>query len=100
MLVFTPAPSGYRAHLAYVVEGHASACPRTVGVVTLCDVVIRTMRERRGLVRMITVKKVNYRVPEGKSYFLKLIFCNLILKNKKIDFDFLGSYQTLNAIVS
>ena len=27
-----PAPSCYRAHLAYVVEGHASACPRTVGV--------------------------------------------------------------------
>ena len=25
-------PSCYRAHLAYVVEGHASACPRTVGV--------------------------------------------------------------------
>ena len=32
----TPAPSGERlrgtGHLAYVVEGHASACPRTVGV--------------------------------------------------------------------
>ena len=31
-----PAPSGKRlrgtGHLAYVVEGHASACPRTVGV--------------------------------------------------------------------
>ena len=31
----TPAPSGYRAReyiLVYVVEGHASACPRTGGV--------------------------------------------------------------------
>ena len=30
-----PAPSGYRAReyiLVYVVEGHASACPQTVGV--------------------------------------------------------------------
>ena len=30
-----PAPSGYRARehiLVYVVEGHASACPRTGGV--------------------------------------------------------------------
>ena len=36
--------NGPRANLdlPYVVEGHASACPQTVGVVTLCGVVLIT----------------------------------------------------------
>ena len=31
-LAATALESAGKAHLAYVVEGHASACPRTVGV--------------------------------------------------------------------
>ena len=40
-LAATALQSAGKAHLAYVVEGHASACPQTVGVETLCGVVLR-----------------------------------------------------------
>ena len=40
-LAATALQSAGKAHLAYVVEGHASACPQTVGVETLCGVVVR-----------------------------------------------------------
>ena len=40
-LAATALQSAGKAYLAYVVEGHASACPQTVGVETLCDVVLR-----------------------------------------------------------
>ena len=36
-LAATALQSAGMAHLAYVVEGHASACPQTMGVGTLCD---------------------------------------------------------------
>ena len=36
-LAATALQSAEKAHLVYVVEGHASACPQTMGVGTLCD---------------------------------------------------------------
>ena len=64
----SPPPSCYRgsdlagANLPYVVEGHASACPQTVGVGTLCGVVLLTLRGRTRLVWLITVTNVKVRV--------------------------------------
>ena len=55
-LAATALQSAGMAHLAYVVEGHASACPQTVGVGTLCGVVQITTEERHGKVVCMMIK--------------------------------------------
>ena len=55
-LAATALQSAGMAHLAYVVEGHASACPQTVGVGTLCGVVQMTTEERHGKVVCMMIK--------------------------------------------
>ena len=43
---------GLTLYLPYVVEGHASACPQTVGVATLCGVVLTTRPWQRMMMCM------------------------------------------------
>ena len=86
--------------MAYVVEGHASACPQTVGVATLCGVVMRTLRGRRGWVVMVTVKKVKLNFLEVTNMFYIIYLYFLLAKKTKIVMKIIGSYPTLNPNVS
>ena len=74
---------GLTLYLAYVVEGHASACPQTVGVATLCGVVMRTLRGRRGWVAMVTVNKGKVKLPKGYKYVLYHLFVLFVGKKNK-----------------
>ena len=73
---------GLTLYLPYVVEGHASACPQTVGVATLCGVVMRTLRGRRGWVAMVTVNKGKVKLPKGYKYVLYHLFVLFVGKKK------------------
>ena len=73
---------GLTLYLAYVVEGHASACPQTVGVATLCGVVMRTLRGRRGWVAMVTVNKGKVKLPKGYKYVLYHLFVLFVSKKE------------------
>ena len=70
-------------HSAYVVEGHASACPQTVGVATLCGVVIRTLRGRTGSKVIVTVKKGKVKLPKGYNFVLYCLFVLFLCKKKR-----------------
>ena len=74
---------GLTLYLAYVVEGHASACPQTVGVATLCGVVMRTLRGRSGWVAMVTVNKGKVKLPKGYKYVLYHLFVLFVGKKKQ-----------------
>ena len=60
-----------------------------------------TLRGRRGWVAMVTVNKGKVKLPKGYKYVLYHLFVLFVCKKKtKIVMKIIGSYQTLNPIVS